>query len=252
MDGTGEVFGMGHTPLRAHCTPHCIYRAPFETAPYTHLAREPTRALSDGARLELAPQPSLARAVTPFLLRPRSTCNSLAGPLSPRSQPALEIRWLATERILKGLVGICSALLGNLEVKDRSGAPPDSGIGSPNFFSNTLAPNIGPILFVIFAIIITIIHLVLIRLWHPTCSVTIVTRARTALLCVALEGQFITLAMLLMPWHGWLLFLIVTWSLAFVGMIAFAIYKVFFATNFADETPEMKRRRIQACVKRHA
>jgi len=163
-------------------------------------------------------------------------------------------KWLAAERILKGLVGISAALLGNLKLElpeisvngtAVGGGLLDSGIGSTRFIERTLKPKIGPILFVMFAIAVTIMHLVLLHRWHPTCSVTFVTRARTALLNVALAGQVITLSMLLMPWHGWLMLLIVVWMLAFLGLVSYAIFKVFFAPVSDDESEEMRRRRIK-------
>lgn len=150
---------------------------------------------------------------------------------------------------MAGLVGIFAALLGNLEIVVAvdgvtNGTLLDSGIGSSRFVELTLAPKIGPILFVSFAILVTLAHLVLIRRWHPTCSVTFVTRTRTALLNMALLGQLITLSMLLMPWHGWLVVLIVSWSLCLIGLLCWAVYKVFYADP-ADEPEDMFRRRVR-------
>jgi len=106
-----------------------------------------------------------------------------------------------------------------------------------------LRPRLGAILLLGFAIVVTIAHLVLLQVWHPTCSVTFVTRARTALLGVALVGQFITLSMMLMPWEGWFVVLIVIWSLAFFVLLLRAVYVVFFKPVSGDEPEEMRQRR---------
>ena len=88
---------------------------------------------------------------------------------------------------------------------------------------------LGQILFVSFSLIILGIHLFLLRMWDPTCSVTFVTRARKILLCIAGYGQFITLLMLLAPWEGWLRFLLISWLLFFVALVVFTLFKVFCA-----------------------
>ena len=64
-------------------------------------------------------------------------------PLTRCLSPSLSAgRWLATERTLKGLVGIFAALLGNITFDERRGGEPDSGIGSESFVANTLAPKL--------------------------------------------------------------------------------------------------------------
>ena len=82
--------------------------------------------------------------------------------------------------MLKGLVSIFAALLADLDTSKLG-----QSTASPfNYFDR-----IGPILFVTFSMVITFLHIYLLRKWHPTCSVTFVTRARSRLLCIALYGQ---------------------------------------------------------------
>jgi len=153
-----------------------------------------------------------------------ATMRGDAGDSRSKRQPDVRFlpKWLAVERILKGLVGIFAALLGNLklnleDVGFEEGLVNLSGsMGGGNLFIDS---GIG--------------------------SVTFVTRARTALLNVALAGQLITLSMLLMPWHGWLVVLLVVWLLAGFGLTGFALYKVFFAPISEHESEEMRRRRIK-------
>jgi len=173
-----------------------------------------------------------------------------------KRRPPADVRflpkWVAMERILKGTVGIFAALLGNLRLNERSDDEIDGGVVLPpasppeaddNFVTAILRPRLGAILLLGFAIVVTIAHLVLLQVWHPTCSVTFVTRARTALLGVALVGQFITLSMMLMPWEGWFVVLIVIWSLAFFVLLLRAVYVVFFKPVSGDEPEEMRQRR---------
>ena len=141
--------------------------------------------------------------------------------------------------MLKGFVGIASGLVVNIRIDDGGPAitppvppppptlapPPPPGLNLGGLIGNIgsgptqvidrrgLQMYLGPILYVVIAILVTSAHLVLIRLWKPTCSVTFVTRLRVFSLWIALWGQCITLLMILAPWEGWLVMLIVTWSL---------------------------------------
>ena len=91
---------------------------------------------------------------------------------------------------------------------------------------------IGPIFYVLFAILMNIAHLVLIWRWRPTCSVHFVTRTRTFLLSFALYGQAVTFAMMLMPWEGWYLVLLIGWVLAVAVIAARAAY-----LHYLDSAP---------------
>ena len=135
--------------------------------------------------------------------------------LIPRACMRVHGRWLAMERVLKGIVGISAALLADLELApDVSSAPS----------SYNLRNKFGPALFLSVSLIVLFAHLFLLRQWHPTCTVTFVTRVRTVLLLIAGYGQIITLAMLFMPWDGWLRVLLVSWTFAGAGFICYAIY----------------------------
>jgi hypothetical protein len=163
-------------------------------------------------------------------------------------------KWLAVERMMKGSVGIFAALLGNLRGINRTTPTYDANgtvIGSSSLdaldANEELLSNLGPVLFITFSILIVLLHLFLLKRWHPTCSVTFVTRARRLLLYIALYGQFISLAMLLVPWEMWFSFLFGGWIFAFIVLTLFAIYKVFFAEPHDGEPIEVKemRRRDQ-------
>ena len=148
-------------------------------------------------------------------------------------------RWLAVERILKGAVGIFAVVLGdlNLSASGPSLSTQDGGV---------LPVQIGQILFVSISLVIVCVHLLLMHIWHPTCSVTFVTRARVILLYIAGFGQLVTLAMLLSPWDGWLRSLLTCWSLALAGLVVYALYKIFCSPLPENESEEVTRQRIRA------
>ena len=172
--------------------------------------------------------------------------------------------------MLKGVVGVASALLANIcmgtvsedgvclmdgddqPVLLPAPPPPPAGPGIiyvPDISDISrrsiadLGFYLGPLLYVSFGMVVTSLHLYLIRIWHPTCSVTFFTRLRVALLWIALWGQTITLFMLLLPWDGWLVVLLVTWILAFVGLIGQGVYRVFCGVPPSDESDTIKELR---------
>jgi len=155
--------------------------------------------------------------------------------------------WLVSERILKGMLGMFTAVFGRF----GSFSPPESFAPSPplpplapdGFSPVPLRQLHGPIALILLAMVITCVHLVLLQRWR-TCSVTFVTRARVLLLCVALWSQAVTLLMLLIPWQGWLIVLIVTMSLLLAGVVAYALYKIFFG-EIPEETKEMTMLRLR-------
>ena len=112
--------------------------------------------------------------------------------------------------MLKGLVGISAALLPGLDVKvgdirpgsESGGGDGNGGISDSIGRNATAVPaaasgggryydefKVGPIVFMVIAVGVVVTHLILLKLWHPTCSVTFVSRARIGLLVVALYGQ---------------------------------------------------------------
>eukprot|EP00316_Scyphosphaera_apsteinii_P023311 CAMPEP_0119306172 /NCGR_PEP_ID=MMETSP1333-20130426/6984_1 /TAXON_ID=418940 /ORGANISM="Scyphosphaera apsteinii, Strain RCC1455" /LENGTH=577 /DNA_ID=CAMNT_0007309411 /DNA_START=140 /DNA_END=1870 /DNA_ORIENTATION=- len=155
-------------------------------------------------------------------------------------------KWLCVERILKGSVGFFAALL----------PKPTSSTGEvvctpildgPAFQPLDWVNRLGPLLFEGFALTIVLLHLYLLRRWHPTCSVSFVIRVRKALLGIAAWGQACAFLMLLLPWQGWLVLLITTWALAMAVLVSLAVFKVFFSPpNFENEAPNVQQMRLQA------
>lgn len=179
-----------------------------------------------------------------------------------KNQAGADIRfkpkYLATERIMKGLVGIFAALLTpSLTVDGNNGNGNDSPLVAPpppplyrwasssprSITAAEFSRNRYQVMFIIFAMIIVTTHLHLLKRWKPTCSVTFVMRTRRLLLKVALYGQFIALCMILIPWENWLILLVTGWSCAAFGLMVFGIYKVFCAEPPANEASVVRRAR---------
>ena len=147
--------------------------------------------------------------------------------------------WLVLERILTGILGIAAAIFEFSE--DELAAPPPAPppLVAPSAPPSPLLPSLGllgatgqpgrsvggPLVLILLSLAITAIHLFVLCRWR-TCSVTFVTRARVALLCVAAWGQFVTLMMLCAPSPAWWLVLIVTLSLALVAAVGWGVHKV--------------------------
>jgi len=155
--------------------------------------------------------------------------------------------WLVSERILKGMLGMFTAVFGNFESfspePSLAPSPPLPPLQPDGFSPVPLRQLHGPIALILLAMVITSVHLVLLQRWR-TCSVTFVTRARVGLLCVALWGQLVTLLMLLIPWQGWLLVLVITVSLLLAGVVVGAVYKIFFGEIPELESEHVRKQRL--------
>ena len=68
---------------------------------------------------------------------------------------------------------------------------------------------------------------------------------RLYLLGVVAWGLVVALFMLLVPWSGWLLLLIVTWSLLAAAVAAYGLHRVFYAEPPEQESDEVKQQRVR-------
>ncbi|KAL1508222.1 hypothetical protein AB1Y20_004339 [Prymnesium parvum] len=157
--------------------------------------------------------------------------------------------FLVVSNMLKGLLGISATIMGN------HGAPrplkPDSTL-APSPPSAPLPPAVplserevrgGPLAFVLFALAVLVVHLVIMLRWR-VCSVSFVTRVRMNLLCVAAFGLLIATLMLLIPWEGWFLLLIISWSLIAGAVAAYGFHRVFYAEP-PEENDDVKQQRVR-------
>ena len=140
----------------------------------------------------------------------------------------LPVATASGEPLAAGLLGISATVLGNLGA-DATFANADGAPSPPPASPPSSRPvQGGPLLFVLFALAVLMAHVVLLKRWR-TCSVSFITKVRLCLLGLAGYGLIVALFMLLMPWEGWLVVLIVTWSLVAAGLVGWAIYRVYFA-----------------------